>query len=79
MNFLIEKMSKRSKSFPSQAHVTIEGGVTRHGEEFLEKLGRNDPCPCGSGIVFKNCHMKKKNSPWRVGDDYSRSILPVIK
>jgi preprotein translocase subunit SecA len=22
-------------------------------------VGRNDPCPCGSGKKFKNCHMKK--------------------
>ncbi|MEO1063896.1 MAG: SEC-C metal-binding domain-containing protein [Actinomycetota bacterium] len=21
-----------------------------------EKLGRNDPCHCGSGKKFKNCH-----------------------
>ena len=21
-----------------------------------EKVGRNDPCPCGSGKKFKNCH-----------------------
>jgi uncharacterized protein len=21
-----------------------------------EKIGRNDPCPCGSGIKFKKCH-----------------------
>ena len=76
---LIEKISKRSKSFPSQAHVTTEGGATRYGEEFLEKLGRNDPCPGGSGIVFKNCHMKKKNSPWQAGDDYYRSAPPVLK
>ncbi|WP_449026312.1 SEC-C metal-binding domain-containing protein, partial [Porphyromonas endodontalis] len=20
------------------------------------KIGRNDPCPCGSGKKFKNCH-----------------------
>ena len=24
-----------------------------------EKVGRNDPCPCGSGKKYKNCHMKK--------------------
>ena len=25
----------------------------------VEKLpGRNDPCPCGSGLKFKNCHGK---------------------
>jgi hypothetical protein len=23
--------------------------------ELVEKLGRNDPCPCGSGRVFKGC------------------------
>jgi preprotein translocase subunit SecA len=22
------------------------------------RVGRNDPCPCGSGKKFKNCHMK---------------------
>ncbi|MFY9820881.1 MAG: SEC-C domain-containing protein [Thermoanaerobaculia bacterium] len=24
----------------------------------LAKLGRNEPCPCGSGKKFKTCHMK---------------------
>ncbi|MBS0261493.1 MAG: SEC-C domain-containing protein, partial [Planctomycetes bacterium] len=24
-----------------------------------DRVGRNDPCPCGSGKKFKNCHMKK--------------------
>jgi preprotein translocase subunit SecA len=24
----------------------------------LEKVGRNDPCPCGSGKKYKNCHGK---------------------
>ena len=23
------------------------------------KIGRNDPCPCGSGKKYKNCHGKK--------------------
>jgi preprotein translocase subunit SecA len=23
-----------------------------------ERVGRNDPCPCGSGKKYKNCHMK---------------------
>jgi len=23
-----------------------------------EKIGRNQPCPCGSGKKYKNCHMK---------------------
>jgi preprotein translocase subunit SecA len=24
----------------------------------MPKVGRNDPCPCGSGKKFKNCHGK---------------------
>ena len=25
-----------------------------------KKIGRNDPCPCGSGKKYKNCHGKDK-------------------
>jgi len=25
-----------------------------------EKIGRNDPCPCGSGKKYKNCHGKEE-------------------
>lgn len=25
----------------------------------VKKIGRNDPCPCGSGKKYKKCHMKK--------------------
>jgi preprotein translocase subunit SecA len=24
-----------------------------------EKIGRNDPCPCGSGKKYKQCHGKR--------------------
>lgn len=24
-------------------------------------VGRNDPCPCGSGQKFKNCCLQKQN------------------
>jgi preprotein translocase subunit SecA len=24
----------------------------------MPKVGRNDPCPCGSGKKYKNCHMR---------------------
>ena len=26
-----------------------------------KKIGRNDPCPCGSGLKYKNCHGKNMN------------------
>jgi len=39
----------------SAAGVTARGGVetVRRGDA---KVGRNDPCPCGSGKKFKKCH-----------------------
>jgi hypothetical protein len=44
---------KRRKSFPSESHVK-RGQRFVHGDvELLEKLGRNDPCPCGSGRRFQ--------------------------
>jgi len=28
----------------------------QHGQAHSEKIGRNDPCPCGSGKKYKHCH-----------------------
>jgi uncharacterized protein YecA (UPF0149 family) len=46
-------MSKRRRSFPSETNVK-SGERFVHGDvELIEKLGRNDPCPCGSGRRFQ--------------------------
>ena len=46
-------MSKRRRSFPSETRVK-RGVQIVHGDvELVEKLGRNDPCPCGSGARFQ--------------------------
>lgn len=35
------------------------------------KIGRNQPCPCGSGLKYKKCCLdKKKHPPEAVGKDY---------
>ncbi|HXA00299.1 MAG TPA: SEC-C metal-binding domain-containing protein [Candidatus Dormibacteraeota bacterium] len=48
-----ERSSKRRKGFPSETNVK-RGHRVVHGEkELVEKLGRNDPCPCGSGRKFQ--------------------------
>ena len=41
-------------------HDTRETAAQKHHEPIVkDKLpGRNDPCPCGSGKKFKNCHGK---------------------
>ncbi|KAF1691373.1 MULTISPECIES: SEC-C metal-binding domain-containing protein [Pseudoxanthomonas] len=45
--------SKRRKGFPSETNVK-KGRRFVHGDkELCEKLGRNDPCPCGSGRSFQ--------------------------
>lgn len=34
----------------------------------MSKIGRNDPCPCGSGLKFKKCHSgRKEELPPRAG------------
>jgi uncharacterized protein YecA (UPF0149 family) len=48
-------MSKRRRGYPSETRVKAGVRVV-HGEKLLEeKLGRNDLCPCGSGLRFKRC------------------------
>jgi len=32
--------------------------VTTNGKVQFRKVGRNDPCPCGSGKKFKKCCMQ---------------------
>jgi uncharacterized protein YecA (UPF0149 family) len=52
-------MSKRRRGYPSETHVK-QGAQIVHGNKLLEeKLGRNDPCPCGSGKRFKRCCLRK--------------------
>lgn len=45
--------------------VDVRAALDRRGEQqraiqeehgISRKIGRNDPCPCGSGLKFKRCH-----------------------
>ncbi|UCG46982.1 MAG: SEC-C domain-containing protein [Phycisphaerales bacterium] len=42
-------MSKRRKGYPSERRVKTGVQVVHGEKELMEKLGRNDLCPCGSG------------------------------
>ena len=46
-------MSKRRKGFPSETQVKRGYRVVHGDKELIEKLGRNDPCPRGSGKCFQ--------------------------
>ena len=50
-----EIMSKSRKGFPSETQVKRGDRVVHGDKELMEKVGRNDPCPCGSGKLFKKC------------------------
>jgi hypothetical protein len=48
-----EITSKRRKGFPSETRVKRGDRIVRGTKELVEKLGRNDPCPCGSASSFQ--------------------------
>ena len=53
-----EPMSKRRRGFPSETQVKRGLRIVHGDKELVEKLGRNDLCPCGSGKRFKKCCLK---------------------
>ncbi|MGV3616405.1 MAG: SEC-C metal-binding domain-containing protein [Fimbriimonas sp.] len=53
MSSAFEPLSKRRRGYPSETNVQ-RGLRVVHGEkELFEKLGKEDPCPCGSGRRFR--------------------------
>ena len=73
MNVQIRSEQDIAAAEPPQAvenvqyhHADYEEALAQTGDEserqpFVrgeEKVGRNDPCPCGSGKKYKQCHGK---------------------
>ena len=50
-------MSQMRTNDPSQLSTNGEP-KSRMPVHVEKKIGRNDPCPCGSGLKYKNCHGK---------------------
>ena len=46
-------------AMPAQAPKAIDNRKPATFKRTEEKIGRNDPCPCGSGKKYKNCCMGK--------------------
>lgn len=63
-NYLEQKIySSTTVLYKSKAFSNTLGIIEEHEEKpklpegiDLSKIGRNDPCPCGSGKKFKKCH-----------------------
>ncbi len=65
-------MSKRRRGFPSETRVK-RGARIIHGErELLERLGRNDPCPCPAApaCAFKRCCLANGRYDGNLRDHY---------
>ncbi len=45
---------------PTEARMAGDGPRQPRKVKAADKIGRNDPCPCGSGKKYKNCCMLKQ-------------------
>ncbi len=52
------QMKEERGDLLSQAHSDTQERVKPQPIKVEKKIGRNDPCPCGSGKKYKNCHGK---------------------
>ena len=48
----------KGKSFKISPKMSLRKSVVTAPRRILQ-VGRNDPCPCGSGEKYKNCCIKK--------------------
>jgi preprotein translocase subunit SecA len=56
----IENMNMVSESSPNQAPQNASTEKRQPIVNNGPKIGRNDPCPCGSGKKYKNCCGKNQ-------------------
>jgi preprotein translocase subunit SecA len=51
---------KKKRELEQARAASTNGNGATHVEQRRtgEKVGRNDPCPCGSGLKYKKCHGK---------------------
>lgn len=55
-----ETLERKQVATPTTAsHGGTDGTVKKRPVRKVQKIGRNDPCPCGSGKKYKNCCLLK--------------------
>ena len=55
-NLLYEKVIKIADKWPKWL---LKGDIKNNETIKVEKIGRNEPCPCGSGRKYKHCCGRK--------------------
>ena len=56
VRYLFHVEVAKPKSQPSRVESAPAGSTGQQKPVTSEKIGRNDPCPCGSGKKYKRCH-----------------------
>ena len=54
------KLKEQRTDLLSQANSNTQERQVTQPIHVEKKVGRNDPCPCGSGKKYKNCHGKEE-------------------
>ncbi len=54
------KLQEQRNDLLSQAHSNTQERQVTQPVHVEKKVGRNDPCPCGSGKKYKNCHGREE-------------------
>ena len=63
---MIRQYQQRKRREQREMQMIGAGAVEKPQQVIRrEKIGRNDPCPCGSGKKYKKCHGA--GGPWRPG------------
>ena len=57
--------------------------IKYHAVRHYPKIQRNDECPCGSRLKYKNCCQKYRRNPWKrriamaSGQKEKRSLINI--
>ena len=51
---------ERKQVVKGATHTNEDKSTTKKTPKKVKKIGRNDPCPCGSGLKYKNCCLKNR-------------------
>jgi preprotein translocase subunit SecA len=74
---MIRQYQRRKRREQAEMQM-VGGGAAEKPQQVIrrEKIGRNDPCPCGSGKKYKKCHGAP-NTPPAAGQKPSGSGKPT--
>ncbi len=62
----------RQGQAPAEIMTDYTGADRCRGIQF-DRAGRNEPCPCGSGLKFKRCHGRSNALAGQPGQPQNRS------